>query len=298
MPTIDQSNAVQSFLSLIAADAADVLVGNLQMGRLVNRNYDKLVAEQGQKVSIKIPPIMTSSNLAEGGSLAFQAPEPGFAEVTLAYHRVVAFSVSDMAKVLRGDMAVKDYVTPSMVALAEDVERDILSQYAFLAQTAGSSSSAISESAIDAAEKQLAINKVPESMTRWCAMHPDPYSTLRNVSRLSEMQTIGSGDAIITGQVGRLKNVNIFRSQYAIKDSSNVYHSPVFVPDAFVLVTRPMPRATLATVTMLDVSYRGFNFRLTATFNHNQMAENISLDMLYGVGVFRPNFGVDMVSNG
>src|SRR5690606_40197400 len=57
----------------------------------------------------------------------------------------------------------------------------------------------------------------------------------------SDLDKIGSGDSIVTGDVGRIKGFSAFRSQYAIKDGGGVYHGLAFTRDAIVLATRRFP---------------------------------------------------------
>lgn len=295
MPTITSENAAQALVQMVAAEALPILVGELRMANLVNRNFENLAADKGQTVNIEIPPVLAANNLAENGTVQTQNPEPAFAQVRLAYHRETTVKVSDMMKVLHGDATIDKYLQPAMVAIAEAVESDLMKLYPQLLSTAGATNAAFSEAALDSAETTLAKNKV--TGTRYAALHPDVYSTARNIPRFSEVDKIGSGSAIVTGQIGELKGVNCFRSQYAIKDGSNVYHSPVFTRDAFALVVRPMPKIYHSAVRVAPMNFEGLSARVLWTYDGNQLGEQMTIDILYGCAVLRPNAGVDLVSN-
>lgn len=299
---IQSENYREAVMEMLAARSLELLVGNLRMPNLVNRDYEERIANAGETISIPIPPVRTARNLAEDGDVVFTNADPGYAKVTLDNHVYEGFRITDMAKILRdaanGDMkAMDDQIGPAVVALAERVEQDLFGLYAQLPTTTGSSGAAISEDAIDDAETTLFKAKVPAGLTRYLAMHADPYQTVRNLTRFSEQDKIGSGSAIITGDVGRIKGFETFRSQYAVKDGSNVYHSLAFTRDAFALVFRDLPPVETAGAVVRRINYNGIGMRLVGSFNHGKLSDQYTIDILYGCSVLRPNFAVDILSN-
>ena len=58
MAAITSTNVANAIVKLVAADALPVLVGNLVMGNLVNRDYEPVLAQAGDTVNIPIPPTM------------------------------------------------------------------------------------------------------------------------------------------------------------------------------------------------------------------------------------------------
>ena len=57
------NNVANAIVKLVAADALPVLVGNLVMGNLVNRDYEPVLAHAGDTVNIPIPPTMVANNI-------------------------------------------------------------------------------------------------------------------------------------------------------------------------------------------------------------------------------------------
>jgi hypothetical protein len=53
---ITSSNVANAIVKLVAADALPVLVGNLVMGNLVNRDYEPVLAQAGDTINVPIPP--------------------------------------------------------------------------------------------------------------------------------------------------------------------------------------------------------------------------------------------------
>ena len=61
MAAITSSNVANAIVKLVAADALPVLVSNLVMGNLVNRDYEPVLAHAGDTVNVPIPPTMVGA---------------------------------------------------------------------------------------------------------------------------------------------------------------------------------------------------------------------------------------------
>src|SRR5450759_4543674 len=77
MAAITSSHVANAIVKLVAVDALPVLVGNLVMGNLVNRDYEPVLAQAGDTVNVPIPPTMVANNIAEGGTVQTQNPSLG-----------------------------------------------------------------------------------------------------------------------------------------------------------------------------------------------------------------------------
>ena len=66
MAAITSANVASAIVKLVAADALPVLVGNLVMGNLVNRDYEPALAQAGDTVNVPIPPDMVANNILDG----------------------------------------------------------------------------------------------------------------------------------------------------------------------------------------------------------------------------------------
>src|SRR6202040_1541202 len=157
MAAITSSNVANAIVKLVAADALPVLVGNLVMGNLVNRDYEPVLANAGDTVNIPIPPTMVANNIAEGGTVTTQNPNLGNAQIVLNTHAEATFQIPDVTKVLAVPDLLKLYMQPAVTAIAERIESDLLGLYAqFTANTVvGLPGMAITEATIDAAETAL-----------------------------------------------------------------------------------------------------------------------------------------------
>src|SRR5580692_8276289 len=157
MGAITSNNVASAIVKLVAADALPVLLGNLVMGNLVNRDYEPVLANTGDTVNIPIPPIMVANNIAEGGTVQPQNPSLGNAQIVLNSHVEATFQIPDVTKILAVPDLLKVYMQPAVIAIAQKIETDLLGLYAsFSANTpVGVAGTPITEAVVDAAETAL-----------------------------------------------------------------------------------------------------------------------------------------------
>src|SRR5712675_510842 len=165
MAVITSSNVANAIVKLVAADALPVLVGNLVMGNLVNRDYEPVLAQAGDTVNVPIPPTMVANNIAEGGTVQTQNPSLGNAQIVLNTHAEATFQIPDVTKVLAIPDLLRIYMQPAVVAIAEKIESDLMNLYAgFTANTPlGTAGTPLTEAVLDQAETALFQAKVPAS---------------------------------------------------------------------------------------------------------------------------------------
>ena len=303
MGVITSANVANAIVKLVAADALPALMGNLVMGNLVNRDYEATLAQAGDTVNVPIPPALTANNIAEGSAVTLQNPSLGNAQIVLNTHAEASFQIPDVTKVLAVPDLLKLYMQPAVVALAERIESDLLALYPFFtANTAvGTGGSPITEATVDAAETALFAAKVPPSSSKYLVVDSGTYSTLRQIPRFSEFNTAGEAGlrAIIDGAVGKMKDFYIFRSQFVTKTGTSpvTTHNVAFARDAIGLVVRRLPQPLPGTGAIAEYAELGnFGMRVTMSYQPNTLAQQFTVDVLYGAGVLRNNFAVQVNS--
>jgi hypothetical protein len=303
MPIITSTNVANAIVKLVAVDALPALMGNLVMGNLVNRDYESTLAQAGDTVNVPIPPTMVANNIAEGGTVTTQNPNVGNAQIVLTTHAEATFQIPDVTKVLAVPDLLKLYMQPAVVALAEKIETDLLSLYSqFTANTAvGTAGSAITEATVDSAETALFQAKVPPSASKYLVVDANTYSQLRQITRFSEFHTAGEAGlrALIDGTVGKMKDFFIFRSQFVQKTGSSpvTTHNLAFARDAMALVVRKLPAPLAGTGAIAEHAELGnFGVRVTMSYQPNTLAQQFTVDVLYGAGVLRNNHAVQVNS--
>jgi P22 coat protein - gene protein 5 len=288
-------NAALAIPKLVASYALPALFANLVMGAIVNRNYDGTLANAGDTVNVPIAPNLVSNNIAEAGAVQNQNPSLGNAQIVLNTHQEATFQIINVAQVLAAPDLLQTLLQPAVVAIAEKIESDLLNLYPLLTFNAsvGTANTPITENTVDLAETALFSAKMPDSIPKFSVVSGSTYSNLRQIGRFSEERIApGLGGTMYTGQVGKLKNVTFFRSQKVITSGSTT-NNIVFGSDALCLVSRQLPQVTPGTGAMsYNMNFGGFNLRVVLSFNPNTLGQQITVDVLYGVGVLRNQFGV------
>jgi hypothetical protein len=301
MAAITSTNVANAIVKLVAADALPVLVGNLVMGNLVNRDYEPVLAHAGDTVNVPIPPTMVAHNLLEGETVQTQNPSLGNAQIVLNTHAEATFQIPDVTKVLAVPDLLRIYMQPSVAAIAQRIETDLLSLYAGFTANApvGTPATPITEAIIDAAETALFLAKVPPSEQKFMVVDAATYSAWRQIPRFSEFQTAGDAGlrSIVDGTVGKIKDFFVFRSQFVQKTGVGTVttHNMAFSNDAMGLVIRRLPQPLPGTGAIAEYAELGnFGMRVVMSYQPNTLAQQFTVDVLYGCGVLRNTSGVQV----
>jgi hypothetical protein len=301
MAAITSNNVANAIVKLVAADALPVLVGNLVMGNLVNRDYEPVLAQAGDTVNVPIPPTMVANNILEGGTVQTQNPNLGNAQIVLNTHAEATFQIPDVTKVLAVPDLLKIYMEPAVAAIAQKIESDLLGLYSqFTANTpVGTPGTAITEATIDAAETALFMAKIPPTEQKFMVVDAATYSAWRQIPRFSEFQTAGDAGlrALVDGTVGKVKDFFVFRSQFVPKTGSDpvTTHNLAFSKNAIGLVVRRLPQPLPGTGAIAEYAELGnFGMRVIMSYQPNTLAQQFTVDVLYGCGVLRNAAGVQV----
>ncbi|GIU73353.1 MAG: P22 phage major capsid protein family protein [Bryobacteraceae bacterium] len=303
MAAITSANLANAIVKLVAVDALPALMGHLVMGNLVNRDFEPQLAQAGDTVNVPIPPTMVANNIAEGGTVQTQNPNVETAQIVLNTHAEATFQIPDVTKVIAVPDLLRLYMEPAMIALAEKVESDLLGLYSqFTANTpVGTGGTALTEAVVDAAETALFNAKVPQSEQKYLVVDGNAYSQLRQIPRFSEYQTAGEAGlrALVDGSIGRLKDFYVFRSQFVKKTGSSpvTTNNIAFARNAIGLAIRRLPKPLPGTGAIAEYAEVGnFGIRVVMSYQPNTLAQQFTVDILYGVGVLRNSHGVQVRS--
>ena len=262
-----------------------------------------MLAHAGDTVNVPIPPVLVANNIAEGGTVTPQNPSLGNAQIVLNTHAEATFQIPDVTKALAFPDLLKAYMQPAVVAIASKVERDLLNLYSqFTANTPlGTAGTPVTEAVIDSAETALFSAMVPPSDPKYLVVDSNTYSAIRQIPRFSEYYTAGEAGlkALVEGNVGKMKDFFIFRSQYVpvTGAASPNTHNLAFVKNALGLVIRRLPQPLPGTGAVAEYAEMGnFGIRIVMSYQPNTLAQQFTVDVLYGCGVLRNNFAVQINS--
>lgn len=298
MAAITSANVAQAIVKLVATEALEALVANLVMGNLVNRQYEPLLANAGDTVNVAIPPTLVANDLGEGGTVAEQNPNLGNAQLVLNKHKECTFRIPDVTKALATPDLVKTYMKPAINALGEQIESDILSLYGnFTANTpVGAANTTITEAVIDSAETALFSAKLPSREAKILIVDALTYAAMRQIPKFQSWTNTGQQgiDAILQGQLMKIKDFFVFRSQLVVKTGNNT-HNLAFAKDAIGLIMRKLDAPLAGTGAIVEYAEIGnFGVRVTLSYDASTLSQRFTVDVLYGVGVLRNQFAVQV----
>jgi hypothetical protein len=300
---ITSANLANAIVKLVAADALPALLGNMIMGNLVNRDYEPVLAHTGDTVNVPIPPVLVANNIAEAGSVQPQNPNLGNAQIVLNTHVEATFQIPDVTKALAFPDLLKAYMQPAVVAIAERIEGDLLALYSQFTSNSpvGTAATAITEAIIDSAETALFQAMVPASAPKYLVVDSATYSQIRQIPRFSEYYSAGDAGlrALVEGNVGKMKDFFIFRSQFVAHTGASTVttHNLAFTKDAIGLVVRRLPQPLPGTGAIAEYAELGnFGMRVVMSYQPNTLSQQFTVDVLYGCGVLRNNFALQVNS--
>ncbi len=303
MSNITSANLTNAIVKLVAAEALPALMGNLVMGNLVNRDYEPVLAHTGDTVNVPIPPTLVANNLADSGTVTQQNLILTNSSIQLNTHAEATFQISDVTKALAFPELLKACMQPAVVAIAERVETDLLNLYGNFSANVpvGSAGAPVTEATIDEAETALFSAKVPASAPKYLVVNSGTYSQIRQIPRFSEYYSSGDAGlrALVEGNVGKMKDFFIFRSQFVPVTGGSTLnaHNLAFSRDAIGLVVRRLPQPLPGTGAIAEYAEMGnFGIRVVMSYQPNTLSQQFTVDVLYGCGVLRNNFGVQVNS--
>ena len=165
----------------------------------------------------------------------------------------------------------------------------------------GAAATSVTEATIDAAESALFAAMVPASASKYLVVDSSTYSQIRQIPRFSEYYTAGEAGlkALVEGNVGKIKDFFIFRSQFVPQTGTTTInnHNLAFTRDAIGLVVRRLPQPLPGTGAVAEYAEMGnFGIRVVMSYQPNTLAQQFTVDVLYGCGVLRNNFAVQVNS--
>ena len=104
---------------------------------------------------------------------------------------------------------------------------------------------------------------------------------------------------MIDGTIGKLKDFFVFRSQFIAKTGSApiTTHNLAFTKDAIGLVVRRLPQPLPGTGAIAEYAELGnFGVRVVMSYQPNTLAQQFTVDVLYGAAVIRNAAGVQVNS--
>lgn len=277
--------------TIIAANALGALRSNMTLAATVNRDYDNEVASYGNVVKIPLRGALSVNDKAAGSDVTIQDPTTTAYTVTLNKHKEVTFGEEDIAAMFSRPELMQGYAEDAAIKLLEAIEADLAALYSGLSQSINATAG-LSDANFREAQRLLNAAKAPQGM-RYAHLHEDAYAELMALDKVvnSDYQGPEGFTALQNGVAGSLYGFNVLLNQN-IAVASTQCKNLFMHRDAMVLVTRPMRTTQRRNVEQVVMAEGGIGLRVTMSYNANALAEQMTLDILYGVAEMRDAFGV------
>lgn len=299
------TSAQITIVKLFSQLALPALQKTLRMGSIINRAYDNAPGNVGDTVNVPVPPTnVVANDLTEGNPVSYQQTTMGNVAVVVNKHKESSFEITDVAKLFSNVDLMKFYIEPAVIAVAQQVETDIFSQYTNATSgPVGAQGTPLTSAVVGSAE--TALYAAEAYGQPYLALTPGDYDVVRALPEFADLAKIGSdtmvSSALSQGVLGSIKGFNVFRSQLV---PSVVTSGPIttnynlaFRPDAITLVTRKFnPVLPGMGVVSEDITLGDFTMQVVLSYDPTTFAYRCSVHSLYGVKTLRPTFMTQVLS--
>lgn len=213
-----------------ASEALNVLRSNIVLAKLCSRDSDFAEAGwKGKTLNIPYPGTFTAQDKVANTVATVQTPSNGAStNISLTQHKTVDYIIEDVAfaQATSGINLMQAYGQAAGIAIAEQLETDLLALYSSLAVTpVGTAGTDVSDTTLRSARKVLNDNKAPQSDRFMIVSDKDEIALLGNTN-LQQYFAYTQTQALINGSIGRLYGFDIYTSQLApVVSGSGVAHS-------------------------------------------------------------------------
>lgn len=303
MGNIVRADVVEVTPEIIAQEALGVLKARLHLAKNVTKEMEVVgnratdTVKMGAIVNIPKLGAVVANQKAENGDVTIQNPAMDNVAITVNQHWETTIAVEDYAQAV-ADRNIEDtYLGDMITALAEKIETSIAAQFANFTNTpidAKSADKDTIEQYVLQARKTLTDNRAPME-GRFGYWDSGATNLLLQNGRFTEVAKYGNGVAIQDGELGKIHGFRSFESIFVPSAGSpTVYSNALMHRRAIVLAMRPLPtpRGGGVKVAVITDPESGLVMRALYSYNANKLADQLTLDVLFGVGVLRPELGV------
>lgn len=278
--------------TIVAAQTLGALSSNLVLANIVNRDYDEEIARYGQTVDIGRRGAVVANDKTANSNVTRQTPSATATQVTLNKHKEVTIAEEDLAIMFARPDMITGYAQDAAIVLAEAIEGDIAALHSGFSTTPINATTGLGDDDFREAGRLLNAAKAPQS-NRWAVLHEDAYKEAQAIEKLINRDYQGDAamEAIKQGFLGWLGGFNVVLSQN-IKVATSECKNLFLHRDAIVLATRPMRLTDKPGVMQVIQVENGIALRVTMSYDANMLADQMTIDVLYGVAELRDAFGL------
>lgn len=244
------------------------------------KHYDADVQSSGQTLEIPNVSAISANLKSQNTVVTLNYNTETKTTITLNKHYESSFVIEDLVKVQSAYDLRSDYTQAAAYAIAEKVDSDLAtnmtSTWKTASQAYGAYGTALNDNVILAVNRYLSENKAPRS-DRSLVVHPKGEAELLAIDKYVRYDALGVGgdqNSIVNGKIGRIYGVDVFMSQNLVylDTATDEYNHLFFHKEAWAVAMQMQPRTQ-------------------AQYKQEHLGWLVTVDVLYGHGSLRSNFG-------
>lgn len=249
------------------------------------KHYDADVKSSGQTLEIPNVSAITANLKAQNTVVTLNYNTETKTTITLNKHYESSFIIEDILKVQAAYDLRSDYTQAAAYAIAEKIDSDLAtnmtSAWKTASQAYGTYGTALNDALILAVNRYLSENKAPRS-DRSIVVHPKGEAEMLAIDKYVRYDALGVGgddNSIRNGRIGRIYGADVYMSQNLVylDTATDEYNHLFFHKEAWAIALQMEPRTQ-------------------AQYKQEYLGWLVTVDVLYGHGALRTNFGFVMKS--
>lgn len=244
------------------------------------KHYDADVQEYGQTLEIPNVSAITANLKSQNVVVTLNYNTETKTTITLNKHYESSFIVEDLVKAQSKYDLRSDYTQAAAYAIAEKVDSsiatDMTTVWKAASQAYGTYGTAINDALILAVNRYLSENKAPRT-DRNIVVHPKGEAEMLAIDKYVRYDALGqpnSENPIKVGKIGQIYGAEVFVSQNLVylDTATDEYNHLFFHKEAWAVAMQVKPRTQ-------------------AQYKQEYLGWLVTVDVLYGHGSLRSNFG-------
>lgn len=299
MATIGRTQMGNNLPTVIAQKALGYLPASLHLVNTVARDTDFRPMRQGDRVRVAKRGSLTANDKAEDTSVTFQNPALTNVDVLLNKHKEVTIAFEDVVEPIKeGGFDVRTgYIEDAMLTLGEAMETDLAALITGISGTVGTAGTDITDAVMLEARSALTNNRAPID-NRYLLLAPDQLNVILGLDKFIGADKYGSNVPVQQGEFGSIYGMKVMEGLFVpvTAGTPDTIHNVAYHRDAFVLATRPLPTPQAPGVQVGYATMNGITIRVLISYNGALLADQITIDVLYGVAELRDELGTQVLA--
>lgn len=244
------------------------------------KHYDADVQNEGQTLEIPNVSAITANLKSQNTVVTLNYNTETKTTITLNKHYESSFLVEDLVKVQSKYDLRSDYTKAAAYAIAEKVDTsiatDMTTVWKAASQAYGAYGTALNDNLILAVNRYLSENKAPRT-DRSIVVHPKGEAEMLAIDKYVRYDALGQPNdenPIKTGKIGQIYGAEVYMSQALVylDTATDEYNHLFFHKEAWAVAMQLKPRTQ-------------------AQYKQEYLGWLVTVDVLYGHGALRTNFG-------